>query len=387
MGENLVVGRTSLVIDVSSVPPSPAGAGRYAIELVSHLSQLSPKFDLVAKGSDVSFWREVFPRKALFDAPSNRVFRIAWEQAILPLRLNSKSVGIYHGIHYTFPRGFKGRSVSTVHDTTMIEHPEWHERLKVEYFSRAIDYAVKRADVIIVPSEFTRMRLEKHYGSLDKVAVIHHGVDHERFRPKTDGVVISTDEAMLGRLPHRYVLHIGTIEPRKNIETLVSAFDILASQDAEISLVLVGQRGWKSSPIFSRILSSKFNDRIKVFGYLSEHDLLVTLQNASCVAYPSFAEGFGLPVLEAMATGIPVVTSSGSVMEEVSGEYGWLCDPSNAEDIADAIEDATSDRSDVVTRTEGAIEWSRRFDWANTALAHLNIYRSLGFDPKVSTDL
>lgn len=378
---------TSLAIDVSSVPPSPAGAGRYAIELVSHLSRLSSHFDLITKGGDASFWREVSSNKVLFDAPSNRGLRIAWEQVVLPLRLNSRSVGIYHGIHYTIPRGFKGRSVSTVHDTTMIEHPEWHERVKVEYFSRAISFAVKNADAIIVPSEFTKMRLEQCYGSLDKVVVIHHGVDHGRFKPKSHNDSVSEGEEILSVLPARYVLHIGTIEPRKNIESLISAFDILASRDLDISLVLVGQKGWKSGPIFSRVLASKFKERIKIFGYLSERDLLVTLQNALCVAYPSFAEGFGLPVLEAMATGIPVVTSSGSVMEEVSGEYGWLCNPYDSEDIARSIENAISDRNDVVAKTERAIHWSRRFDWANTALSHLNVYKSLGFDPKASMNL
>ena len=340
-----------LVIDVSSVPARPAGAGRYAIELVSNLGQLTHGFDLISKSADVGFWEGIASAPVVLRAPDRRSVRIAWEEAVLARQLRNKLAGIYHGVHYTIPRSYRGARISTIHDLTMIEHPEWHERIKVAYFSRAIRYAVEEADAIIVPSEFTRSRLETHFGRLENVSVIHHGVDHRRFRPlATMAEAGRGDDGRQMRPGERVVLHIGTIEPRKNLENLVRAFDILASEDRDVRLILVGQKGWKSEAVYSRIAASKYHERIQLIGYLPEEEMLNVVHRSSCVAYPSYAEGFGLPVLEAMAAGVPVVTSAGSVMEEVAGGCAWLCDPEDPADISQKMANAMSGSEDAVFR-------------------------------------
>ena len=372
--------KRGLVIDVSSVPPRPAGAGRYAIELISNLRRIATGFDLISKSSDVNFWERSAAEKVILKAPDRRPFRILWEQKILARRLNSRGDRIYHGIHYTIPRAYRGLRISTVHDLTMIEHPEWHERLKVNYFSRAIRYAVENADAIVVPSCFTKARLESHFGALRKVHVIYHGVDHRRFMPKEAHAEENPlSEARELSQRGKIVLHIGTIEPRKNIENLVRAFDIVAREDPIVRLVLVGQEGWQSGPVFDLIGRSKYKQRIQVIGYLSDAALLATLQGASCVAYPSFAEGFGLPVLEAMAAGVPVVTSAGSVMEEVAGECAWLCDPRDPISISGQIIKAMSNSEASKSKVTDGILRSQQFNWIDTARKHLEIYNSLGF--------
>lgn len=372
--------KQGLVIDVSSVPARPAGAGRYAIELVSNLHQLTRGFDLISKSADVGFWESIASARVVLRAPDMRSLRIAWEEAVLARQLRTSAAGIYHGVHYTIPRGYRGARISTIHDLTMIEHPEWHERIKVAYFSRAIRYAVDEADAIIVPSEFTRSRLETHFGRLENVSVIYHGVDHRRFRPlDTMAEAESGDGAPQMHPGEKVVLHIGTIEPRKNLEHLVRAFDILASEDPDVRLILIGQRGWKSEVVYSRIASSKYCERIHQIGYLSEEEMLKVLHRSSCVAYPSFAEGFGLPVLEAMAAGVPVVTSAGSVMEEVADGCAWLCDPEDPADISEKIARAMSGSEDARSKVAQGISKSQEFNWSNTARKHLDVYMALGF--------
>jgi len=368
-----------LVIDVSSVPPRPAGAGRYAIELVSNLRKIAKGFDLISKSGDVEFWEDAAAEKVILRAPNNRPLRVLWEQKILARKLNRRGERIYHGIHYTIPGAYRGLRVSTVHDLTMIEHPEWHERVKVNYFSRAIRYAVENADAIVVPSRFTKSRLESRFGALEKVHVVYHGVDHLRFKPREGDLGEKPPSGVPGLSPQdRVVLHIGTIEPRKNIENLVKAFEIVAGGDPTVHLVLVGQKGWQSGPVFDLIGRSKHRRRIHVIGYLSDADLLATLYGSSCVAYPSFAEGFGLPVLEAMAAGIPIVTSAGSVMEEVAGDCAWLCDPRDPISISGQILEAISRSDDSRLKVADGIARSHQFNWLDTARKHLEIYNKLG---------
>lgn len=363
----------ALLIDVASVPPRPAGAGRYAIELVSNLSQLCSGWTLSAARRDAPFWEEISGAKVAVGAPGRREGRILWENVRLGYALGAGGVEIYHGIHYTIPPGFGGRRIATVHDMTMIEHPEWHERIKVIYFSRAIRYAARHADVIIVPSEYTRRRLLEHFPYAGPVEVIHHGVSRKFFAGSDSGA----DSSAAARV--RYVLHTGTIEPRKNLFNLVRAFEVLAEEDKDVRLVLVGQKGWKSDPICALIRGSRHSARIDVIGYLPEKEMVETLRRASCVAYPSFAEGFGLPVLEAMAVGVPVVTSRDSVMEEIAGRCAWLCDPNDFHDIAAKISASMSGSAESGLMVEVGIQRARSFDWAATAEKHLDVYRSVGF--------
>lgn len=370
-----------LVIDVSSVPPKPAGAGRYAIELVSNLNRFTRNFSLAAKHSDKSFWQDTSEVDVAVTSPDFRPMRIIWDRFQLANQLRSVKAEIYHGIHYTAPRSFDGKKVVTIHDLTMIEHPEWHEKIKVEYFGKAIKNAVRYADKIIVPSEFTRHKLEEHFGDIDNLAVIYHGVDHKRFVLRNYDPFVEPQTHGAGHEPReRYILHVGTIEPRKNIENLVAAFEEIAISDDGLQLVLVGQKGWKSEGVYQKIHSSRFGDRIHIYGYLAESELIRMLSQASCVAYPSFAEGFGLPVLEAMAIGIPVVTSAGSVMEEISGGFGWYCDPFSPSDIASKIYEAISCSQEAVSKIGAATSRAKEFDWLRCAEQHLEVYISLGFE-------
>lgn len=373
--------RAGLVVDVSSVPPKPAGAGRYAIELVSHLSSYTRNFSLVAKSCDQTFWQDISSVGVCIQAPDKRPLRIIWDKFRLAGKLVDLGAQIYHGIHYTAPRDFSGNTVVTIHDLTMIEHPEWHEKIKVEYFSRAIKNSVEYAQRIIVPSQFTKNKLEEHFGPLDNVAVIYHGVDHQKFDSAESGDFEKrANSTVLSDGCEKYILHVGTIEPRKNIENLIAAFEEIATTNDELHLVLVGQKGWKSEGVYDMIRDSRFTSRIHIYGYLAEEELLLTLTRASCVAYPSFAEGFGLPVLEAMAKGVPVVTSRESVMEEISGGFGWYCDPFSPQDIAEKIVAAMSRSDQVFSKIEGAKSRAKEFDWVKCAEQHLKVYQSLGFE-------
>lgn len=372
--------KQGLVIDVSSVPPRPAGAGRYAIELVSNLATMARGFELVAKADDALHWRDISSANVALRSPNSAPLRIAWERLVLGRRLNLRGQGVYHGIHYAIPSSYRGTKISTVHDLTMIEHPEWHEQVKVVHFSRAIRIAVEIADAIIVPSEFTKSRLEAQFGRLDKVSVIYHGVDHAKFRPESASHKSNGSNERRWLQGARVILHVGTIEPRKNLVNLVKAFDILAGEDHDAILVLAGQKGWKHEEVYKSVNSAKYRDRIHEIGYISECELLELMRQASCIAYPSFAEGFGLPVLEAMAAGVPVVTSAGSVMEEVAGGCAWLCDALDPSDIAEKLNLAISGSHEVESKVAQGVLRSQEFNWSDSARKHLKVYQALGFE-------
>jgi glycosyltransferase involved in cell wall biosynthesis len=205
--------------------------------------------------------------------------------------------------------------------------------------------------------------------------VVPNGVDLDRFTPEESAS--GTDAEMLGRLGLRrpYLLHLGTMEPRKGVADLVAAFELLAKGQSDIDLVLAGGEGWKSQPILEAIGRARVSDRIHRLGYVGDEDVPGLLRQARAVVYPSLEEGFGLPALEALACGTPLVTTAGTAMAELAGDSALLVPPGQPSALATAVE-AVLTRTDAACakRREVGIGIAARYSWEACAQGHMAAY-------------
>jgi glycosyltransferase involved in cell wall biosynthesis len=373
-------------VDATAVPAKPGGAGRYVLNLVCEL--IRPEMEdavevtVICRQGDRGRWEARAGAGRVVDtAPTRRPVRLAWEQTALPRLLKRMPTDVHHGPHYTMPVAARDPSVVTVHDLSFFSHPEWHHRSKVAFFRGAIRVAAARAAAIVAVSHATADRLQDRTHPRGPVHVIPHGVDHDRFRPPADAAEADADLATRRRIgiePGRpYVAFVGTLEPRKDVASLVRAFDLIAASHPDTVLVLAGQRGWGVDAVEAAILTARARDRITMVGYVSEDENVALLRGAAVVAYPSLEEGFGLPALEAMACGAPLVTTSGSAMEEVTGTAALLVAPGDTVALAEALEASIEGGAGVDRRRREGLEVAGRHTWSATARAHVEVYRGV----------
>lgn len=367
-----------VLIDVSAVPDEPVGAGMYIMNLVAALDAgAEVDLELLARRGDRARWRKTAPRARVHaEVPSFRPLRLAWEQFGGPRLARARSVDVWHGPHYTLPLRFDGAQVVTVHDMTFFEHPEFHERAKVAFFQRMIRASVARARVIVAVSDDTARRLQRILEPSAPVVVAPHGVDRSRFRPSADASVIDADlEALaaVGVVPP-FLAFVGTLEPRKNVPGLIEAFSRSAAHHPGLSLAIAGRAGWGARDVDHAIRQSHLGDRIRLLGYAAP-DLLPRLyRQAAAVVYPSHAEGFGLPALEALACGAPLVTTAGTPMAEVAGDAAVLVTAGDGRMLAEAVERVLTDDGLSARLREGGPRVAGRYSWGVCARAHLDAY-------------
>ena len=258
------------------------------------------------------------------------------------------------------------RLAITVHDASPIMHPEFYS-LRRTLWHRIINYRMsyKRADIIFAVSEYTKYDLVKLFGiDEQKIKVVYPGIDHARFHTN-----LNTDIQHRIRkkynLPHSYILTISTLEPRKNIPGVIAAFDRIQTPD--VHLVIAGRPGWLYKDIYKKINSSPKRSCIHLIGYVPEADKPYLISMASLVCYPSFYEGFGFVPLEAMACGVPAITSARTSMPEICGDAALLVEPYQLADLTMAIESLLTDpvlRDDLIRK---GLQRARMFDWSKTA--------------------
>lgn len=370
-------------LDVTAIPVAPAGAGRYAVELTAALSRRDDvELVLVSRRDDAGRWRSVSHARASVapSAPTARPLRLAWEQLGMPRLVRRTGAQVHHGPHYTMPERSTLPTVVTVHDCTFFDHPEWHQRSKVVLFRRAIRVAARRAAAIVCVSETTATHLASLFSVAGPIVVAPHGVDHERFSPEAppgpgDAALLRT----AGVDPARpFVLFVGTVEPRKDVGSLVRAFAHLADEHPDVQLVIAGRRGWKERAVDEALeTAARHRDRIVCTGYVPDPAVPALLRRAAVVAYPSLAEGYGLPALEALACGAPLVTTTGTAMAELAGESAILVPPRDPESLAGGIAQVLaagpSDPAAIVRRRLGLHIAAGR-TWAASAAQHVTAY-------------
>ena len=373
----------TVCLDATAVPAKPGGAGRYVLSLARALAAGDDVgVTVVCRQGDRARWEEqVGPEPVIDVGPTRRPLRLAWEQAALPRLLNRLPVDVHHGPHYTMPLLSNRPTVVTVHDLSFFSHPEWHQPAKVAFFRGAIRVAAARADAIVAVSRTTAERLQARSRPQAPVHVIPHGVDHDRFRPALGAEEVAADEAARARLGiepgRRYVAFVGTLEPRKDVPSLVRAFDRVAAGHPDVTLVLAGSRGWGGSAVESAVAAAGARDRILMTGYVTDAENVALLRGAAVVAYPSLEEGFGLPAVETFACGTPLVTTSGSAMEEVALGAALLVTPGDVDELAEALDATLAGGTEVERRRLLGLEVAAGHTWKESAAAHAELYRSV----------
>ena len=370
-------------LDVSAVPARAVGAGHYTLQLAGALaSRTDVDLTLFGRRDDARRWPDVAPGAALVSAaPTSRPLRLAWEQVRLPGLLARSGVSVHHGPHYTMPERSSVPTVVTIHDLSFFEAPQWHERSKVLLFKRAIGRAARAAAAVVCPSQVTADELARWCRVDAQVFVAPHGVDTGQFRPEEP--VAGADRATLTTVDRRladgppYLLFVGTLEPRKDVPTLVGAFARVAARHPDALLVLAGGDGWGVDAVQAAIAESGLDRRILRTGYVPDEAVPALLRGATAAVYPALYEGFGLPALEALACGVPLITTSGTAMEEVAGDAAVLVRPGDLAALAEAVDAELAGGPggpiSEVRRRRG-LEIASAHTWERSAERHLVAY-------------
>ena len=300
---------------------------------------------------------------------SRRIQRIEFERGARKLRCD-----LYHDPNF-LPFEFPGPIVTTVHDLSVVRHPEMHPKPRRQLMEKYFPSALERSRCIITDSVFVRDELVAAFGTPPaKIHPIYLGVSPD-YRPRTADETKATLAAH-GLAHGRYVLAVGTLEPRKNLIQGLRAFRRLPEALREsMPFVIVGMKGWLTEGIEAEIAALAAKGQVRPLGYLPDEALLHLYAGAAMLVYPSIYEGFGLPALEAMASGIPVITSDRSSLPEVVGDVGITVDPADDAGLADAMRRLAEDTRERSDRAARGLARARGFTWARCAEETECVYR------------
>jgi len=317
-------------------------------------------------------------RKVKFNS-SNRFKRIAFENFFLFSFFKKHKFDIYHSPGYTLPVwAGRVRSLVTLHDLIALDFPELCKNETALYYNLVLPGTIYSAKKIVAVSNKVKDDVLRRFPVVDenKIAVIYHGVNF-RFKKITIKKILQ-DVRNKYNLPERYLLFVGNIEPKKNIERIVEALHQLKSEKEVINkLVIVGRKGWKYSSLFKLIEKLRMQANVILLGYVEEEDLPAIYSLAETLVYPSLYEGFGLPVIEAMACGCPVVMSNRGALPEISNGLCQQIDPLNTDQLCHAIRKLMGDKDYRNQQINDGIARSSRFSWDRAANQTIDLYNSI----------
>ena len=276
--------------------------------------------------------------------------------------------------NYLVPMGLQGKTIITVYDMVCARYPETMDKKNKRLLTKYLPLSCEKADKIITISEFSKREIMDCLKvPEDKIMVAYCGVNKKVYCPFKDAKQAENTRARVSKkwkTGDEFILYLGTLEPRKNVGTQVEAFEKVKETHPDAKLVIGGGLGWHYEPILERINHSPFKDDIIRTGYLSESDKIDLYRAANVFVFPSLYEGFGLPVLEAMACGTPVITSDCSSLPEVVGDAGWLADPKDANDFAEKVNIVLDGKYDSAQLAEKMQSQVKKFSWNNTTIAY-----------------
>jgi len=351
------------------------GTENYSLFLIRALLQLDQQshYRLYFNGAPAPDLLPTTPNVQMQVMPFPRLWthlRLSWEMATRAPEVLFVPAHVLPIVH---PR----RSVVTVHDLGYLYYPQAHTRWARTYLQWSTAWNVRAAAHVIADSQATRRDLITHCRvPADKITVIYPGFDPS-FAPVRDQEQVAAARQRYG-IPPDYVIFVGTLHPRKNLTALLEALAALAREGRETHLVVVGKKGWLYEPLFARVQQLGLEAQVHLAGYVPQGDLPPLLSGAQAFVLPSLYEGFGFPVLEAMACGVPVICSNVSSLPEVAGDAALLVDPHDPAALATALRRVLDDRElrrDLIERGRRQVA---RFSWQACAQGTLAVLQAVG---------
>ena len=369
-------------IDISAAVHARAGLGRYAEQLAHALISAEPdQYALFYNmGEDGRFPPSLTP----FNLPQRHVSwgYKPWRMAILLAQMGNipfnrlvPDATLFHSTeHLLMPlRGIP--TVLTVHDLIFKLFPSYHKKLNYWYLNWAMPIYCRKADAIITISQASKQDIVEQY-KIDpaKIHVVYEAPS-SLFQPVSPARVSHIRQTY--QLPDRYLIHLSTIEPRKNLSRMLDVLKALRQRFPSLSLVLAGGKGWLTDDFFAKIEADGLSDAVQVLGWVPDEDLPGILAGAELAVHPSLYEGFGLPVLEHMASGQVVAASNRSSLPEVGGEAAVYFDPTNIEEMTTVIRRLLTDRNEYKHRQQLGIQQAQKFSWKRTAAETTAVYEKV----------
>lgn len=379
-----------VVLSVDPVKFPLTGIGRYTYELGKSLqAQLGERIKFLQgrqlrldlpQASSANPMAKAPPWKQLLQG--NRLIVDAYRQ--LNSRLKARALRgledhVFHGPNYYLPP-FGGRSVVTIHDLSHYVWTQGHPPERVRYLQAEMKLSLTRASALITDTEYTRQEVARYFGwPLDKIHAVHLASGPE-FAPRSPEQ-LEQPLATHGLVPGGYTLFTGTVEPRKNIGTLLDAYGRLpASLRSSCPLVVCGYRGWQSDALHRRLQQAQDQGWVKYLGFVPNETLPLLMAGARLFAYPAHYEGFGLPVLEAMASGVPVVCSNATTLPEVSGGAAAMHDPNDVDTLLGHLQRGLEDDTWRHQARELGLAQASRFSWERCARETMAVYQAVSTD-------
>ena len=365
-----------VLVDATAVPADRGGVGRYVDGLIAALADVDAELAIVCQRADAERYGRIAADARVVAGPAaiaHRPARLAWEQTGLPLVAQQVEADVLHSPHYTMPLRSGRPVVVTVHDATFFTEPSLHSTVKGTFFRSATRTALRRAARVVVPSKATRDEVIRVLDAdPTRIDVAYHGVDPRTFRLPSEAEKQRV-QARLGLGGQPYIAFLGMLEPRKNVPALIRAWvSAFGDRQDAPALVLAGGSGWDDQ-VDGAVSEVPSHLRVLRPGYLRFTDLPGYLGGAQVVAYPSHGEGFGLPVLEAMACGAPVLTTERLSLPEVGGDAVAYTEP-DAPAIAAALQSLYDDAERRAALSAAGHERSLEFTWSASAEGHLASY-------------
>ena len=349
-----------------------AGIHNYIARLLRAIAQANHGYDFTVYCNSDQVLKGTGLRLDSTRWPTERPLgRIIWEQLAWPVSARRRKLDLLHSMAFVTPYALTAPSVVTVYDLSFIHYPELFPRLRQAYLATQTRRSCRMARRVITISGSGRQDVHRLFDvPLKRIDVVSPGVDPV-YHPRTAGEVAVFRQQR--KLPDRYILHVGTLQPRKNINLLIEAFADLGRGD--VTLILIGGKGWFYEEIFERVQVMGLEKRVLFPGYVPDADLPLWYNAAAVLTFPSYYEGFGMPILEAMASGTPVIAAMTSAIPEVTGDAALLFDPLDKAQLSEHLAAVLDEPEQAASMRERGLRQAEGFSWQRAADEMIEVYR------------